>query len=312
MSPLVGFTLQERHFAQAVETIQSSLTEIETSGIDFASVLDHLTFWDGVGFDGLTNATAVAAAHPRLPVLVSVLILPVRHPVVVARQISSLAVFAPSRLVLGVGVGGEDRHEIGAAGVDPSTRGRRMDESLTILRGLLDGKAVTFRGEHFDVDSVLIRPVPVPSIPFLVGGRSDAALRRTAQHGDGWLAFACSPDRFAAASDLIQLHAEDFGRGEAHFDHGLVAWCGFARDDRRSRLAAEMEALYKLPYDRFAKYCFEGSPVEVAKRLAPYAEAGCRRFSIIAVGESSSHEIDCVSETAIQLRELVGPMDWQG
>jgi alkanesulfonate monooxygenase SsuD/methylene tetrahydromethanopterin reductase-like flavin-dependent oxidoreductase (luciferase family) len=308
MSPLVGFTLQERHFAQGVETLQSSLATIETSGIDFASVLDHLTFWDGAGFDGLTNATAVAAAHPRLPVLVSVLILPVRHPVVAARQLSSLALFAPGRLILGVGVGGEDRHEIGAAGVDPSTRGRRMDESLTILRGLLDGESVTFAGEHFDVDSVVIRPVPVPSIPILVGGRSDAALRRTAQFGDGWLAFACSPERFAAATDVIDVHAEEFGRADATFEHGLVVWCGFSRDDRRSRLAEQIEALYKLPYDRFAKYCFEGSPVEVAKRLAPYAEAGCQRFSIIPVGESLEHEIECVSATATQLRELVGPL----
>jgi alkanesulfonate monooxygenase SsuD/methylene tetrahydromethanopterin reductase-like flavin-dependent oxidoreductase (luciferase family) len=308
MSPLVGFTLQERHFAQGVETLEASLASIEQSGIDFASVLDHLTFWDGAGFDGLSNATAIAAAHPRIPVLISVLILPVRHPVVVARQISSIAHLAPGRLMLGVGVGGEDRHEIGAAGVDPSTRGRRMDESLTVLRALLNGESVTFAGEHFDLERVLIRPAPTPPVPILVGGRSDAALRRTAHYGDGWLAFACSPDRFAAATDLIRVQAEEYGRADTDFEHGLVAWCGFSRDDRSSHLAREIEALYKLPYDRFAKYCFEGPPVEVAKRLAAYAEAGCRRFSIIAVGESLDHEIDCVSETAIELRELVGPL----
>lgn len=308
MTPLVGFTLQERHFAQGVETLQASLARIEAGGIDFASVLDHLTFWDGAGFDGLTNAAAIAAAHPRIPILISVLILPVRHPVVVARQISSLAQLAPGRLILGVGVGGEDRHEIRAAGVDPSTRGRRMDESLAVLRGLLDGDEVTFAGEHFDLDCVRIRPAALPPVPIVVGGRSDAALRRTAQFGDGWLAFACSPDRFASAADLIEIQAEQFGRADAQFEHGLVAWCGFTRDDRPSALAREMEALYKLPYEKFSKYCFEGSPVEVAKRLAPYAEAGCQRFSIIAVGESLSHEIDCVSETAMQLRELVDPL----
>jgi alkanesulfonate monooxygenase SsuD/methylene tetrahydromethanopterin reductase-like flavin-dependent oxidoreductase (luciferase family) len=308
MPPLVGFTIQERHLGLGVEALQASLATIEASGIDFASVLDHLTFWDGAGFDGLTNAAAVAAAHPRLPVLVSVLILPVRHPVVVARQISSLAHLAPGRLILGAGVGGEDRHEIRAAGVDPSTRGRRMDESLAVLRALLDGEEVTFAGEHFDLDSVLIRPAAVPRVPIVIGGRSDAALRRTAQLGDGWLAFACSPDRFASATDLIQTQSAQFGRGDTRFEHGLVVWCGFSRDDRPSSLAHEMEALYKLPYERFAKYCFEGSPVEVAKRLAPYAEAGCQRFSIIPVGESLEHEIDCVSETASQLRELVDPL----
>src|SRR4026209_597450 len=122
MSPLVGFTLQERHFALGVETLKASLASIEQSGIDFASVLDHLTFWDGAGFDGLSNAAAVAAAHPRIPISITVLILPVRPPAVVARQVSSIAMLAPGRLTLGVGVGGEDRHEIEAAGIDPSTR----------------------------------------------------------------------------------------------------------------------------------------------------------------------------------------------
>ncbi len=302
----VGFTLQERHFERGVEALQSGLAEIEASGIDFASVLDHLTFWDGAGFDGLTNAAAVAAAHPRLPIVISVLILPVRHPVIVARQIASLTQLAPGRLTVGVGVGGEDRREILAAGVDPATRGRRMDESLTILRALLDSGEVTFAGEHFELDSVRIRrPAAAARVPILVGGRSDAALRRTARFGDGWLAFACSPDRFASATDAILIEAEQCDRAETRFEHGLVVWCGFSDDDRPSPLANEIESLYKLPFERFAKYCFDGTPVEIAKQLAPYADAGCQRFSIIPVGHSLQHEIQGVSETARELRQLV-------
>ena len=302
----VGFTLQERHFERGVEALQSGLAEIEASGIDFASVLDHLTFWDGAGFDGLTNAAAVAAAHPRLPIVISVLILPVRHPVIVARQISSLIQLAPGRLTLGVGVGGEDRREILAAGVDPATRGRRMDESLTILRALLDSGEVTFAGEHFELDSVRIRrPAAAARVPILVGGRSDAALRRTARFGDGWLAFACSPDRFASATDAISIEAEHCGRAGTRFEHGLVVWCGFSDDDRPSPLANEIESLYKLPFERFAKYCFDVTPVEIAKQLAPYADAGCQRFSIIPVGHSLQHEIQGVSETARELRQII-------
>jgi alkanesulfonate monooxygenase SsuD/methylene tetrahydromethanopterin reductase-like flavin-dependent oxidoreductase (luciferase family) len=306
MSLLIGFTLQERHFARGVEALQSALTEIEASGIDFVSVLDHLTFWDGAGFDGLANAAAVAAAHPRIPISITVLILPVRHPVIVARQVSSISMLAPDRLTLGVGVGGEDRHEIEAAGVDPSTRGTRMNESLTVLRALLDGEEVTFAGQHFDLRSVRVRPVPTSRVPILIGGRSDAAIRRTARLGDGWLAFACSPERFAAATAAIQVEAELHGRGDTRFDNGLVVWCGYSdRAAGPSLLAQEMESLYKLPFERFDRYCFQGSPGQVAKQLAQYADAGCGRFSIIPVGDSLEDEIKCVSETGHELRRLV-------
>jgi alkanesulfonate monooxygenase SsuD/methylene tetrahydromethanopterin reductase-like flavin-dependent oxidoreductase (luciferase family) len=268
MSPVIGFTLQERHFAAGVDRLQSMLNQIEVGEIDYAGVLDHLTFWDGAGFDGLMNAAAVAAAHPRIPINITVLILPVRHPVLVARQISSLNLLAPGRLVLGVGVGGEDRREI--VGIHPTS----------------------------------------PRVPILVGGRSNAALRRVGRLGDGWLAFACSAARFAEAADVIQAEAELQGRGDTHFDHGLVVWCGYAEGSsgEPSRLAREMESLYKIPFERFAKYCFEGSPVEVAKQLAPYADAGCRRFSIIPVGDSAEHEIDCVAETGRELRQLINPL----
>jgi alkanesulfonate monooxygenase SsuD/methylene tetrahydromethanopterin reductase-like flavin-dependent oxidoreductase (luciferase family) len=306
MSPLIGFTLQERHFATGVERLQSALGRIETCDIDFVSVLDHLAFWDGAGFDGMINAAAVAAAHPRLPITVSVLILPVRHPVLVARQISSLNLLAPGRLTLGVGVGGEDRNEILAAGVDPHTRGKRMDESLTALRALLVDGEITLHGEHFTLASVQIHPTS-PQVPILVGGRSNAALRRTARLGDGWLAFACSAQRFAEATAMIQAEAELHGRGTTTFDHGLVVWCGYSQGalGEPGPLAREMEALYKTPFAKFAKYCFEGSPMDVAEQLAPYAKAGCQRFCIIPVGDDADHEIDCVAETARNLRHLM-------
>jgi alkanesulfonate monooxygenase SsuD/methylene tetrahydromethanopterin reductase-like flavin-dependent oxidoreductase (luciferase family) len=213
---------------------------------------------------------------------------------------------APERLTLGVGVGGEDRREIEAAGVDPSTRGTRMNESLTVLRALLDGEEVTFAGQHFDLRSVRVRPVPTSRVPILIGGRSDAAIRRTARLGDGWLAFACSPERFAAATAAIQSEAERHGRGDIRFDNGLVVWCGYSdRAAGPSLLAQEMESLYKIPFERFEKYCVQGSPGEVAKQLAQYADAGCGRFSIIPVGDSLEDEIKCVSETGHELRRLV-------
>src|SRR3546814_7179598 len=98
--------------------------------------------------------------HPAFPVHTSVYLLVLRHPVVVARRISTLALRAPGRLVLGVGIGGEDRDEVRACSVDPSTRGRRMDDCLAVLRPLLAGSTVDHAGEFFSLSSVSIRPAP--------------------------------------------------------------------------------------------------------------------------------------------------------
>jgi alkanesulfonate monooxygenase SsuD/methylene tetrahydromethanopterin reductase-like flavin-dependent oxidoreductase (luciferase family) len=80
---------------------------------------DHVTFFGGFGVDGLVHATLLLAQHPAIEVHTSVYLLPLRHPVPVARQLSTISTFAPGRLVLGVGIGGEDPHEVTSCGVDP-------------------------------------------------------------------------------------------------------------------------------------------------------------------------------------------------
>src|SRR5262249_49773349 len=157
----------------------------------------------GAGSDGLITATSLLAAHAELPVYVGLYLLPLRHPVPVARQLATIAQLAPGRLTLGVGIGGEDPHEIEVCGVDPKTRGRRMDECLRILRGLANGTPVTFQGEFFSLNDALILPAPSPRIPLIVGGRSEAAVARAARLGDGWLGIWVSPRRFAAVRDQI-------------------------------------------------------------------------------------------------------------
>src|SRR5262245_18777535 len=111
------------------------------------------------------------AVQAELPVYVRLYLLPLRHPVPLARQLGTIAQVAPGRLTLGVGIGGEDPHEIEICGVDPKTRGRRMDECLRILRSLSDGTPLTFDGEFFTLEDALIVPAPLPSIPLIVGGR---------------------------------------------------------------------------------------------------------------------------------------------
>ena len=129
---------------------------------------------------------ALGALTKRLRFVTFVLKLPVRHPVLTAKQATSTAVLTGNRLVLGVGTS-PWREDYEVLGVDWDTRGQRMDEAIAILRGLAAGGYFEHHGKIFDLPPVKIAPVPTAPIPVLIGGHSDAALRRAARLGDGWL-----------------------------------------------------------------------------------------------------------------------------
>ena len=267
---------------QGAEAARAFLAQVAEEGIDHVCCGDHVSF-AGAGFDGLVQATALTMLHPTLPVYSGVYLLPLRHPVLVARQLADIARLAPGRLVFGVGIGGEDPHEVASCGVDPATRGLRMDECLTIVRQLLTGKAVTFHGRFFDLDETVIAPAPAEAIPIIVGGRSDAAVRRAGRAGDGWLGIWNSPRRFAAAVELAAGEAARAGRPGPPRRHTMQVWCGLAdsRQAARASLAPAMEAFYQLPFERFARYCPYGTPDDVAEFLAPYVAAGCTDFNLV-------------------------------
>jgi alkanesulfonate monooxygenase SsuD/methylene tetrahydromethanopterin reductase-like flavin-dependent oxidoreductase (luciferase family) len=278
---------------------------VEATGIDRLFVGDHVTFRGGEGFDGLVNAAALAVATQRATVQTAVYLLPLRHPVPVARQVASVAALAPGRLVFGVGLGGEDPAELRACGVEVASRGRRMDEALGVLRPLLLGTEVSMDGDFFRLDQVRIAPAPEPAVPIVIGGRSDAALRRVARHGDGWLGLWVSPARFADAVGLIGKYAAEAGRVVTGWRHGMHVWCGFGASPEaaRSRLGAVMEAFYGIPFGKFERYCPVGTPEEVAAGLQPYVDAGCRSFNVIPVADSEQAAIEGTDAVRRVLRE---------
>jgi alkanesulfonate monooxygenase SsuD/methylene tetrahydromethanopterin reductase-like flavin-dependent oxidoreductase (luciferase family) len=280
------------------EELQSAMRAIEHAGLDHVVMGDHISFHGGHGSDGLIEAALMLGAHPRLRVHLAVYLLPLRHPVLVARQLASIAQVAPGRLHLGIGVGGEDRHEVEITGVDPATRGRRCDESLMVLRRLLSGDPVTHHGEFFDFDAAVILPSPDPPIPMVVGGRSDAALRRAGLYADGWLAIWVSPARFTESIEKLEARAAEAGREAVAWDHGLLVWCGLGDsiEDARERLAAVLERVYRTPFSKFERYAPVGQPEDVAASLMPYVEAGARHFDLVTVASSPNHAIEGIGE----------------
>jgi alkanesulfonate monooxygenase SsuD/methylene tetrahydromethanopterin reductase-like flavin-dependent oxidoreductase (luciferase family) len=283
---------------------QACLAQVSEAGIDHVCCADHVSFFSGPGFDGLVQAAALAMLHPTLKIYCGLYLLPLRHPVLVARQLADIERLAPGRLTLGVGVGGEDRHEVSICGVDPATRGLRMNESLAMVRQLLTGTAVTFHGKFFDLDDAVIAP-PAATIPITVGGRSDAAIRRAGQLGDGWLGIWNSPRRFAAAVELAAQEASYAGRADPPDRHAMQVWCGLAdsRPAARACLAPAMEAFYQLPFERFERYCPYGTPADIAEYLTPYVQAGCTEFNLIP--QSPDHEL-AIAGTATVRKLLTG------
>jgi alkanesulfonate monooxygenase SsuD/methylene tetrahydromethanopterin reductase-like flavin-dependent oxidoreductase (luciferase family) len=267
-------------------------------GVDHLCVGDHVSFFVGAGSDGLTMAASLLAAQADLPVYVALYLLPLRHPVPVARQLATLAQLAPGRLTLGVGIGGEDPHEIEICGVDPKTRGRLMDESLQIVRSLGDGTPVTIDGEFFSLHEALIVPAPSPPIPLIVGGRSDAAVRRAAKLGDGWLGIWVSPRRYTTVRDQIDREATEAGRDPSAFEHALNVWCGFGptREAAHDALATQMQAFYQMPFEPFERYSPYGTPEQVAEFLSPYIESGCSSFNVIPCADDVDRAITAVGE----------------
>ena len=299
----VGMFAPVGAFARSTEHFTAGLDRIGEAGVDHVCVNDHVSFFVGAGSDALINATSVLSHRPELPCYVALYLLPLRHPVLVARQLASIDELAPGMLTLGVGIGGEDPHELEICGVDPRTVGRRTDESLQILRALGDGKPVSFEGEFFSLRDALIAPALSAPIPIIVGGRSEAAARRAGRFGDGWLGIWVSPGRFRSVIDRVAQHAADGGRDADNFEHAINVWCGFGptRAAARAPLAAAMQSFYQMPFEPFERYSPYGTPQDVAEFLHPYVEAGCSAFNLIPCASDHETAVAAVGE----LRDLL-------
>ncbi len=272
----------------AIDERRAALAAVADAGLDHVGAGDHVSFFTGRGFDGLIQAAQLLSLHDTLQVYVAVYLIPLRHPTLVARQVQSLTAPAPGRLILGVGVGGEDPHESEVCGVDPKTRGRRADEALEILRALMTGDPVNYSGKHFQLENAVIQPPVEPRVPIVIGGRSDAAVRRTGRLGDGYLGIWISATRFAGILGQIDAEAVACDRRDVAWEHGMFVWCGLddSREAGRRQVAESMENMYRIGFDRFERYTPYGPPADVADFLRPYVESGCTRFHLAAVAES--------------------------
>ena len=167
--------------------------------------------------DPFTLIPALGAVTKRLRFATFVLKLPIRSPVLVAKSVTSIAVLTGERLSLGVGTSPWPE-DFRVTFQDWETRGKRMDEMIEIIRGLTTGDFYEFHGKHYDLPAIKLCPVPTRPIPILIGGHSDAALRRAARHGDGWMFAGGSMEDLARCVERLKLFRKECGRESAPFE----------------------------------------------------------------------------------------------
>jgi probable F420-dependent oxidoreductase len=163
--------------------------------------------------DPLLPLAFAAAITSRLRLGTSIVILPQRHPIYVAKEVATLDVLSKGRAMLGVGSGWL-KEEFEALGIDFHTRGARTDEAIKAIRALWREEASSFHGKHFSFGPVKCFPKPVQKggVPILVGGNSEAAARRAGRLGDGFFPAVADPDRLRPLMAMVRQEAQKAGR----------------------------------------------------------------------------------------------------
>jgi probable F420-dependent oxidoreductase len=167
-------------------------------------------------FDPFVLLTRIAEATSTIKLGTAIYILPLRHPIVTARTVTSLDVLSGGRVILGVGVGWLTT-EFRDLGIDPKARFRRTEEAAEALRVLWTEKEAEYHGDHFDFGPLYFEPKPLsaPYPPILFGGESDPALRRAVLFGDGWISGGMAEDAEQSARSVRRI-------AELRDEHGMT------------------------------------------------------------------------------------------
>ena len=218
---------------------------------------------------------ALAAVTQRLRFTTGVYVLPARNPHEVARATATLAILSGGRFILGVGVGWM-KEEFDIYGVDFHRRGKRTDEMIEVLQKLWSGEMVEHHGEHFDFPRVQLSPVPDEPPPIYIGGASDAALRRAARLGDGYIGAGTAPEDVAPLLGRLAELRREFGREHRPFE-AMLGLTEMPSRDLFTRMADQgLESTVAPP---FAYVVGKRSSLDDKKRvMEQFAENVIRHF----------------------------------
>lgn len=227
--------------------------------------------------DPFVAIPAMAAVTERITFFTNVLKLPLRHPLLVAKQVASIAALSGDRFRLGVGISWIPE-EFTWTGTEMRTRGARTDEAIEIIRLVCAGGGpawVEHHGQHYDFDRLMIAPAPEQPVKVLVGGHSDFAMRRAARLGDGWISANVMAAELEELVARLHGHLADAGRSPDGFEVNGLAMDVLDADGFRRLEAAGVTECQVVPW-----YFYGGDPNDLGVQLD-----SLRRFADEVLGE---------------------------
>jgi len=258
----------------------------EDAGMTGLWACDHL-FWHRPLLEPMASLAVAATATTKAMLGTCILQLPMRSSAAVAREAGTLQMLSGGRFVLGLGVGSHPG-EYDAAGVDFARRGELLDTGIDDVRS-----AWATAG---DMDLRYRQDPPVPTIPIWIAGASEAALRRTARSGDGWVPMFISPDQYRSTRGrLIDLMGQ-VGRDPAEVASAIVTLVcvGDSPEVARKDGTLWLSDLYALPPKAFERHLIAGRPEECAAGIAAYHEAGAEHVVMLVAADDPLRHVGAV------------------
>jgi probable F420-dependent oxidoreductase len=283
-------------FADEQQMVEMAVAA-EAMGFDSLSVNDHFTtqryvarMWPAPPryYEPMVLYGYIAAMTKRVHLETGILVLPMRDPVVLAKQVSTLDVLSGGRVLLGVGLGAyREEFEAAHAATPRPPRKALLEERMVALRELLTKPQASFEGRYVHFRDIEISPRPVQNpIPMYSGGNSRAGLERAARYCEGWLPAILTPEETRRMSGEIREHAQRIGRDLTGFDFAVQQGISIGRTRAEARqrfLESQLwEHLQSLKgatlkfqdLDKIEEHSFIGPPEAIVDRIHAYREAG--------------------------------------
>jgi probable F420-dependent oxidoreductase len=253
----------------------------------------------------MTTFGMIAGRTARLKFGMNAIVVSLRDPLILAKECASLDYLSGGRLLPVFGVGGEVNPEFRATNRNPKGRGAQSDELLDIMSALWTGEPVTYEGKYYQYRDAVISPKPAQDpLPLWIGGSSDAAIRRTARIGTGWLAGLQTPAQVAPVVAAIREQSAANGRplDDDHYGAGFAFRFGSKDEEVVQRQAAGLARIPDAPppFD----YIAAGDANTIAARVREYIESGVSKFVLRPIAVSDE---DLLEQTR-RLTEEVIPM----
>ncbi|MGI9486684.1 MAG: LLM class flavin-dependent oxidoreductase [Geminicoccaceae bacterium] len=281
------------------------IAALEGHGFDILTTGEHILFFRPI-LDTVTVLSYAAAVTKKIKLLPSTLILPLRHPTMMAKELISIDILSKGRLIASVGIGGDYPREFEACGVPMTERGRRANEGIEIIKGYWSGERFDYDGKIFQLKDVDMLPGPFQKggPPLWVCGRSDPAMKRAAKYGDGWQPYMYTAAQLASSVDKINGFAGDIGRDlPADFAYTTFMYVSMHDDvdEARNRAIEQLSYRFNMPFEKIVdKYCAYGPRDKVISELQSYVDAGANHL-IIALVMPEEERMDHVAKFAEEI-----------